>query len=212
MELLKNLELGEVEYKDNGNKAVLVFIDYERGEVREVNFNKRSYDGEKYVDDPEKAEKVEGWCKEFFDTTFERLGDCIGVHKDVYSYPGFNSLWEVDVVKKFTAEDEGEMITTKIKSIEDSDKFFAILIKYDWNGETYQSRMRYDKYMASKKKYFKDPDKQEAQYKKFKEKFGVPITEADKLIGRTIIVEVKSAFGTAFYGEIKPFSKKKNNG
>lgn len=209
MELLKNLELGEVEYKDDGNKAVLTFIDYKHGEVREVNFNKRVYDGKKYVDNTEKAEKIEKWCQDYFETDFEHLADCIGVKKDVYVYPNFNSLWETEIIEKFTKDDVGEMINTTIKEIDDNPTLNAILIKYDWNGGTYQSKMSYNKYIPSMKQYFKDPDKQEAQYEKFKDKFGVDIKDAQSIVGKNIIVEVKCSFGDAYWGDIKPFSKKK---
>ena len=37
MELLKNLELVNVEYENEGQKAILTFLDEERGEVRTVN-------------------------------------------------------------------------------------------------------------------------------------------------------------------------------
>ena len=38
---------------------------------------------------------------------------------------------------------------------------------------------------------------------KFKEKYGKDISEADKLVGAKLIVEVKSAFGNHFYGDVK---------
>ena len=46
--------------------------------------------------------------------------------------------------------------------------------------------------------------KKEKELAKFEEKFGVPIDEKDSLIGQKLIVEVKSAFGKFFYGDIKP--------
>ena len=44
MELLENLELVDVHFEDK--KAILVFLDEERGEIREVTFNKQSFDRE----------------------------------------------------------------------------------------------------------------------------------------------------------------------
>ena len=60
-ELAKDLELVAVEYDQGGQKAVLTFLDSEQGFIRDVNFNKQQYDNDagKFVDDPEKAEKVE---------------------------------------------------------------------------------------------------------------------------------------------------------
>ena len=40
-------------------------------------------------------------------------------------------------------------------------------------------------------------------------KFQVPIEEKESLIGKKIILEVKKAFGTHIYTEIKPLSRNK---
>ena len=104
MELRKGLELVSVEYENNDKKAVMTFLDAERKEVRIVNFNKQGYENGKYVDDPEKAKKVDGWCYDLFGTPFESLADCIGQKKDVYVYDRFNSLFEVQQVDKFTKD------------------------------------------------------------------------------------------------------------
>ena len=70
MEIRENLNLIEVRFEQEGKKAILTFLDPERGEIREVNFNKQSYKDGKYQDDPEKAAKVDEWCKTYFNTTF----------------------------------------------------------------------------------------------------------------------------------------------
>ena len=92
-ELAKNLELVEVSY--DGQKAVLTFLDEEAGLIRTINFNKQSYnnDTKKFVDDPEKAEKVEQWCNVYFNATFDTLTDVLGQRKDIYVYDRFNSLF-----------------------------------------------------------------------------------------------------------------------
>ena len=99
MELLKNLEL--VEVTTNDGKATLTFLHEERGEIREVNFNKNVYDEStgKFIPDADKAAKVEEWCQEYFKLTFDKLS-----HRhpeDVYAYDTFNSLWESEQIKKF---------------------------------------------------------------------------------------------------------------
>ena len=43
MEIRENLELIEVRYEQEGKKAILTFLDSERGEIREVNFNRQSF-------------------------------------------------------------------------------------------------------------------------------------------------------------------------
>lgn len=55
MELLKDLELVAVEYENQGQKAVLTYLDRDHGEIRTVNFNKQAYKNGSYVDDDEKS-------------------------------------------------------------------------------------------------------------------------------------------------------------
>src|SRR4051812_42383017 len=109
MELLEQLELVDVTFEDV--KATLVFLDEDKGEIREVGFNKKSYDNDssKFIDDPAKAEKVEGWCQEYFGLTFDRLAEAIGERKDIYAYDRFNSLFEVEMVEKFTKDEAGQI-------------------------------------------------------------------------------------------------------
>ena len=129
MEIRENLQLVNVEYESEGKKAVLTFLDKERKEVRTVNFNKQVYKDGKYVDDPDKAEKVEEWCKQFFMCEFKDLPKQIGSTKDVYCYEKFNSLFPVEQIEKFTADQLNEIITAKIKEIVVDDS--AIRIRYE---------------------------------------------------------------------------------
>lgn len=200
MLLLKDLELLAVEYDELGKSVVLTFLDSERGQVRDVKWNKRSYRDGKYVDDPEKAKEVEEWSQEYFSTDFEHLTDCLGVKKDVYCYPRFNSLWEVETISKFAKEDKGEIFQTEIEKILIDDYF--IKIRYKWNDNTYESKQTFGKFIPEMGTYLNNPNKELQEREKFKEKYGVPVEEADKLIGKTIMVEVKQAF-QAYYGEIK---------
>ncbi len=201
MEIRKNLELVDVNF--DGEKAIMTFLDEKKGQVLDVNFNKQSYDSDskKFVDDKEKSKKVDEWCKEYFDTTFKKLPDCIGVKKDIYVYEKFNSLWEVSEIKRFEVADEGEIFTTTIKSIEDDG--IGIKISYDWNDAEYRTNMGYSDYIKSSEKWYENPQKKARQFKKFEDKFGVPFEEKDTLIGKEIMVEIKTAFGDNAYGEIK---------
>ena len=63
-------------------------------------------------------------------------------------------------------------------------------------------------YFKDKKEWFQDPIKKEQQYKKFEDKFLVPVSAKDTLIGHPLMVEVKSAFGSNYYGDIKKFPRK----
>lgn len=206
MEIRKNLELVSVEYESENKKAVFTFLDAERGQVRIVNFNKQVYRDNKYVDDPEKAAKVDEWCEEYFKCGFESLRECIGQRKDIYCYDRFNSLWEIQQIEKFTADMVGQIFQTEVREIVVDDYF--IRIRYDIDGKTYESKMTFGIYFKDKKEWFQDPIKKEQQYKKFEDKFLVPVSAKDTLIGHPLMVEVKSAFGSNYYGDIKKFPRK----
>ena len=207
MEIRKELELVNVEYESGNKKAVMTFLDRERHQVRVVNFNQQSYDNGKYVDDPEKAQKVEQWCHDYFQTSFDRLTDCVGQKKDIYCYERFNSLWEVDQIEKFTVDMVGQIYQTEVKEITVDDYF--IKIRYEIEGKTYESKMTFGVYNKDLKEWFQDPQKKAMQYKKFEDKYHVPVERKDELIGHPLMVEVKAAFGTNYYGDIKKFPTKK---
>ena len=207
MELRKNLELVEVAYENKEKKAVMTFLDRERKEVRVVNFNKQSYSNGKYIDDPEKEAKVNEWCQEYFGVPFEKLSGCVGTVHDVYVYDNFNSLFECDIIGKFSEDMEGQIYQTTVKEITVDDYF--IKIRYDIDGKTYESKMSFGKYMEATKEWFIDPNKKQKAYEKFQEKYGVPVSEADKLIGHDLMVEVKKTFGKYLWGDIKKFPKTK---
>lgn len=205
MEIRLNCELIEVTYENEGKKAVLTFLDEEQGEVLEVNFNKQNYDNDKkeWFDDFEKAAKVDEWCKEYFETDFAKLTQSIGLKKDIYHYDNFNSLWESDYPVKFPDNMVGEIFEAIIKNVEDTGK--AIVIQYNdtETGTLYKSNMSYSKYLEARKEWFVDPNKKEKVFKKFQDRYGISIEKAESILGKTIMVEVKKAFGTHTYGDIK---------
>ncbi|EAE3352542.1 hypothetical protein E1U67_11795 [Listeria monocytogenes] len=190
-------------------KATLQFIDMDRGELREVIFNKNVFDKEKneFVPDEEKAAKVEEWCQEYFQLTFDDLSKAVGEKRDVYAYDKFNSLWESEQIAKFDKDMVGQIISSTVKDV--TDDGIGVHIKFEYEGELYQSNMTYSDYMETMKKWFTNPQKQRKQYEKFEEKFGISIDNKEELIGKDIMVEVKSAFGKFVYPDIKPFPKKK---
>ena len=207
MELRKDLQLVSVEYESDNKKVVLTFLDAERKQVRVVNFNRQSYVDGKFQDDPEKAANVDEWCDKYFQTSYFDLTDCIGQRKDVYCYERFNSLWEVDTVEKFTADMVGQIYQTEVKEILVDDYF--IKIRYDIEGKTYESKMSFGVFMKETREWLQDPIKKESQFKRFEEKFHVPVDRKQELIGHPLMVEVKSAFGSNYYGDIKRFPNKK---
>lgn len=207
MELLNNLELVDVVFEDS--KAVLTFLDSGRGEIREINFNKKSYDQDtkKFIPDADKAVKVEEWCTTYFNLPFDRLAEAIGERKDIYAYDKFNSLFEVKMTEKFTKDEEGQIFETEVLEIEDDGK--AIRISFDFEGKTYESKMSYADYMESRKEWFVNPIKRAKQFEKFEDKFGISVDNLQEMKGKKIMCEVKVAFSKFPYVEIKPFKKAK---
>lgn len=208
MELLEKLELVDVEISDG--KAVVTFIDRERGEIREVNFNKKRYDQDKksFVDDEETAEKTEARVQRLFGLEFDKLGQAIGEKHDIYAYDNFNSMEEVKVVNKFTLDEVGEMIQTEIDEIKVDNVGIHILFTY--NDKTYQVNMNYSTFVPSTREWFKNPQKEKKQLERFKQKFHVGIEEKDSLIGQNIMVEVRQMPGTEnTFGDVKKIPKPK---
>ena len=207
MELLAQLELVDVVYQDK--QVSLIFLDEERGEVREVKWNKQVFDSasNKYVDDEEKAKKCEDWAQEFFGLPFDNLAQAIGERRDVYTYDRFNSLYEVKIISKFSKDMVGQIMQVTVSEVDDDGT--AILIKFEYEGDTYASRMRYADFLEVKKQFFINPIKQKKVYEKFHEKFGIPIEDKDQLVGQSVMIEIKLAFGKDVYVEVKPFPKKK---
>jgi hypothetical protein len=207
-EILKDLELVEVAYEDNNQKAVLTFLDAEKGEIREVNFNRQAFDeaSKKYIPDPEKAAQVDEWCEEYFGLPFERLAEAIGERKDVFCYDRFNSLWQVKMITKFEEDMVGQVFEVPCSHAEDDGKKISIQFEYD--GDLYESKMQYADYLDARKEWFINPQKRRKQYEKFEDKFGFPVERISELIGQSIMIEVKKAMGKYVYNEVKPFPKK----
>jgi hypothetical protein len=206
MELLEQLELVDVVFEDK--KATLVFLDENRGEIREVNFNRQSFDqdAKKFIDDPEKAAKVDEWCEEYFHIDFDRLAEAIGEKRDVFCYDNFNSLFEVQMISKFEEDMLGQIFEVEVtKAIDDGKK---ISIQFEYEGKLYESKMQYADYLDARKEWFINPQKRIKQYKKFEEKFHIPVDRIEEMVGKIVMIEVKKAMGKYIYCEIKPFKKK----
>ena len=199
--LRKDLELVEVAYDNNGKKAILRFLDIENAELLEVNFNKQTYENGEFIDDKKKEEQVEEWCKEYFDSSFDELETKVGVKKDVYKYGQFNSLWEVNIINKFDKKDKGKIFQSEIKEVVDTGQ--RISVKFEYEGKTYEKKFQYSDYVESLEKWFVNPQKKDKQYERFEELFGVSVEEADRILGKPIMVEVKIAYGKYPYADIK---------
>lgn len=205
-ELLEQLELVDVQFEQM-KKAILVFLDENRGEIREVTFNKQSYnqDSQDFEDDEKKAAKVDEWCEEYFALPFERLAEAIGVRKDIYCYSNFNSLFEVQMLTKFEEDMVGQIFETTIIKAEDNGR--KVSLQFEYEGDLYESKMQYADYLEARNEWFINPVKKKKQYDKFAEKFLIPIEQLAEMVGKTVMVEVKKAYGKFIYSEIKPFKK-----
>lgn len=199
--LRENLELVEVVYTNEKKKATLRFLDMDAGEILEVHFNKQDYKDGNFIDSKEKAEKVDKWCEEYFETDYDDLSSRVGDKFNVWTYERFNSMWESEVIEKFDKEDQGKIFETTIESVTDDGQ--KISIKYKYKDQLHETKMQYSDYVESIKKWFVNPQKQRKQYEKFEEKFGVPIEKAEDIVGKKIMVEIKVAFKKYAYGDIK---------
>lgn len=198
MEKYENLEI--VDVNEEPSQITFVLLDEERGEIHDVKWKKQVYDPDKqcYVEDDDKLKQVEDWCKDYFDLTLDTIKNAVGRKATVYGYETFDSFWESDA--RFEKKDKGKMIQTQVKDIEVNKEY--IKIRYDWKGKTYASYKRFTQKRGET--YYVNPVKRNTQYKWFESTFGVPVEEKETIIGKPIIVEVKSAFGVSLYGDIKP--------
>ena len=185
MEKRENLELVNVAFENNGQKAVLTFLDKERAEVRTVNFNRQVY------------------RDNIFGCEFTELPSCVGKKYTVYEYDDFNSLFEVQIITKFTKDQVGQIYQTAIDEVVLDDYF--IKIHYTIDGKTYESKQTFGTYLQDMKSWFVDPLKKEKEFAKFENKYHVKVEDRDKLVGHPIMVEVKPAFGDHYWGDIKKF-------
>lgn len=205
--LVKELELVSVEY-DNGT-ALLTFLDEELGEIREVNIRKTRFDQDKkkQVPDEKAAIRAEEIAQEFLGVSFDEIETVVDKKFTVYIYEKFNSLKETIVVDKFSTDDVGAIFSTPVIDVFDDGK--GIHIQFEEDGKLRQSNMGYSKYDEVRNQWFVNPQQKVKQYAKFEDKFGIKVEDMKDLIGKEIMVEIKLAFGTAAYAEIKPFPRKK---
>jgi hypothetical protein len=136
------------------------------------------------------------------------LAECIGERMDVFCYDNFNSVFPVKMIQKFPDDMVGQIFEVEICHAEDDGKKISLQFEYD--GELYESKMQYADYLESRKEWFTNPQKKKKQFEKFFEKFGMHVGDIEKMVGRTVMVEVKKAMGKYVYSEIKPFPKLKN--
>lgn len=204
MECIKNCQMIKAEIV-NGTRLEMKFYDAENDLLRTVKFNRQSYDREKgqFVDDPAKAEKCEEWSQKYFGCSMDEVPEHVGAFHDVYVYDNFCSLWESEDTqraKKFDSPVKG-IIKTKIENIYTDN--IGIHVEYKYNGDLYESKYTTAEFIKDLKKWVRDPEREVRAHKRFKETFGMDVSEKDELIGADIQVQVKKAF-SSYYGEILP--------
>ena len=204
MELVKNCELVKAHIVDE-TRCEMKWYDSEGDRLLTVKFNRQSWDKNSgsFVDDEEKAAQCEAWAQEYIGCSFDEIPDTLGIVHDVYVYDRFNSLWEVEEVKrpkKFT-EAIKKIIKTKIEEIYTDN--VGIHVTYLYEGELYESKYGTSEWIEKMKKFVPDPDKEKKARKRFTDTFGVEVEDAQSLIGTEIQVQVKKAFSSD-YGDILP--------
>lgn len=202
MTVYEDLLLEEV--LEDDDKVVLMFVDQDKNEVHDVVWRKKVFDKKtkKFVDDPNKLKQVEEWSVQFLGVPLFDIKSAEGSTHTVYSYDTYEALWEAD--KKFDSDMVGQIINSKIKSVDSTDE--GIIIRFDYDGGTYRSNMKFTELRNGT--YYIKPQKRNRRLKEFEDKFGVPLERANEIVGKDILVEVK-AMGPNTYSEIKPFPKKK---
>lgn len=204
MERIENCEMIRAEVV-NGTRLEMKFYDEKNDVLRTVKFNRQNYDREKgqFVDDPEKAKKCEEWSQKYFGCSFDEVPDQVGVFKDIYVYDHFCSLWESEETqraKKFDSPIKG-IIKTKIENIYTDN--IGIHVEYKYKDDLYESKYTTSEFIRELNKWVRDPEREARAFRRFKDTFGVDISEKDGLIGTDIQVQVKKAF-SSYYGEILP--------
>ena len=89
------------------------------------------------------------------------------------------------------------------------DRFLKPPLQFEYEDGLYESKMQYADYLEARKEWFVNPVKKKKQFEKFAEKFNMPIEQLPEMVGKTVMVEVKKAYGKFIYSEIKPFKKDK---
>ena len=207
MNTWNDLELVGVEFENDGKKAILTFLNQEEGTVLDVSFNKQSYSDGNFIDDPEKAKKVEEWSQDFFGFDFKDLEKAVGQRKTVYEYGKFNSLWESTQVEKYPQDMVGMIMEVVVSDCFMDDT--AIRIRWEDGGSTYEAKLGFAKYMEDQRKWFINPQRRTKQTEKFKTLFGIPVERCKELVGVSIMIELKLAFKKFVYAEPKALAKDK---
>ena len=201
--LRKDCQLIEVVKEGDPEEITLVFFDEEVDCIREVHWKLGVWDEDKreMVKSKEKAAKVAEWAEEYFGLKISDLEKAIGEKRDIYVYERFNSLWEVQIVNKFTLDNVGEMFSTTIKDVVVDD--VAIKVAFDYEGKTYDKSYKIAQWNDTLNRFVKNPILRTKSFEKFEKLFGVNPNDADSIIGKEIMVEVKVAFGKFAYADIK---------
>lgn len=206
---MEKLHLELVAVEQDSDRTVFTFLDRERGEVRDVKWNTKKYEDEKWVQSDEQEEKIERWSQEIFGLSYNQLPSVAndGLKKDVYVYDKFNSLFETRVVSKFDKDMVGQIMSVAVKSVTTDD--VGIHIGFEYEGEDYESKMSWSNYVESEKKFFIDPHKKQKKIDEFESKFHIPFEDREQLVGTDVMVEIKLAFKKWTYVDIKPLPPKK---
>lgn len=197
---MNKFKLPLVDVIEDDHSTTLVFLDEIARETHSVKWNTKSFnpDAQAWMDDPAKMQQVEGWSREILGVELDDIQKAIGKEFTVYSYPTFDSLWEV--ASKFPQTMRGQIIQGEIDKVEPTPIAIEIWFRYD--GDLYVSRMRHD--MKVGDQVYTDGTKKNKRYNDFLNKYGCTVEEAANgaLKGRVVNVLIKS-FGKNTYADIQ---------
>lgn len=199
MKYYKDLEC--VQAVNNNNTLIFTYVVPEEKEIKEIKFHLDRYDNvkKKYVKDKKQKNRVIEWLRNYYGIdNVDDIQEAVGLVHDIFDYETFCSLWETEVIQKFTEDMVGKIITCTITDIMDDGN--RILIKYEYDGDIYQSKMNYSQWLIDG--WYIDSIKKKRQFENFEKKFGVPFEQRESLIGKDINVEVKQ-LSEHFFGDIK---------
>lgn len=185
-------ELPVVEVEDTDNNLILTFLMEEEGEIRQVKFNKKKYDNtiNKWVNDNEQLVRFNENVQEYLKVPLEEVGYIVGQKFPVWEASNYCALWEIKEYSKFPSDYVGQILQLPLVGYDIQET--KIVLIFEHGDGQYVSNINFGQYIESLKKSLLDPMKKEKQYNRFKEKFHVPVSEIESLVGREFMVEVKA--------------------
>lgn len=192
MKKFENLQLISVEYNENHTTATLNYLNSDSASILPVKIHTEKYDesSKTWQKDVEQEQRADEIAKTELNVEgFEQLPGAIDSTHDIYQYENYCSLFERQGYERFAEKYVDSSIVGEIKEIKDNGT--AILIVFDFEGTDYASKLNYSKFIESLKKSLPIEGKKEKALARFQKKTGVPFEEAESLIGKKGMFEIR---------------------